>query len=378
MKLEEKLLRLGDSDYYPFHMPGHKRQLVPWDVGSPYGADITEIDGFDNLNDAHGIILEEEKQAAAFYGTEETLFSVNGSTACLLSAISAAVSRNGKVLMARNCHKAVYHAVYLRGLETVYLEPPVDEHHICMAVTGEMVAAALEGDCGIEAVVITSPAYEGIVSDVRAIADVAHRYGKPLIVDEAHGAHFGMHPYFPVSAVKQGADLVVQSLHKTLPAMTQTAVLHRCSERVPPHLIHRFMSIYQSSSPSYILMGSITCCLHLLMERGETLFEPYVQMLIDCRKRLGALSHFALLEGENQDPSKLVLIPTGISPSKAWAKENLSMTGTQLYHILLDRYHIQLEMSLWNLALAMTSVGDTGEGFARLCRAMEEIDDADF
>lgn len=365
MRLEKNLLDYAESDFYPFHMPGHKRQLKPWKVGNPYAIDITEIDGFDNLHDAEGILLEEERRAAKWYGAEESLFSVNGSTACLLAAVSAAVSRNGKILMARNCHKAVYHAVYLRGLEAVYLQPPVNKYQINLGIRPIDVECALRVDDGIEAVLITSPTYEGIVSDVEEIAEIAHRYGKPLIVDEAHGAHFGMHPYFPQSAVKSGADVVIQSLHKTLPSMTQTAILHRCSDRISSKLLNRFMRIYQSSSPSYILMGSITSCLHTIWENKETVFEPYVEMLKCSRERLSGLENFTLLGYPGADPSKLVFLPE---------KEKISMTGEQLYHILLERYHLQLEMALPNLALAMTSVGDTAEGFDRLCRAMEEID----
>lgn len=381
MKLEKRLLDYSESDFYPFHMPGHKRHMKPWKLGNPYDTDITEIEGFDNLHDAEGILLEEEHRAAGWYGTEESLFSVNGSTTCLLAAVSAAVSRNGKILMARNCHKAVYHAVYLRGLEAVYLQPPVDKYQINLGIRPvdvekalqedkaglrpEDVESALRADHGIEAVLITSPTYEGIVSDVKAIAEIAHRYGRPLIVDEAHGAHFGMHPYFPQSAVKLGADVVIQSLHKTLPSMTQTAILHRCSDRISSKLLNRFMRIYQSSSPSYILMGSITSCLHTIWENKEKVFEPYVEMLRCSRERLYRLENFTLLQYPGADPSKLVFLPE---------KEKISMTGEELYHILLERYHLQLEMALPNLALAMTSVGDTAEGFERLCGAMEEID----
>lgn len=383
MRLDEKLLVYSKSDFYPFHMPGHKRNMEPWEVKNPYKVDITEIDGFDNLHDAESILLEEERRAAKWYGAEESMFSVNGSTACLLAAVSAAVSRNGKILMARNCHKAVYHAVYLRGLEAVYLQPPVDKYQLNLGIHPEDVEAALridhareerklsdletalQADNTIEAVLITSPTYEGIVSDVEAIAEIAHRYGKPLIVDEAHGAHFGMHSYFPQSSVKLGADVVIQSLHKTLPSMTQTAILHRCSERVPSKLLHRFMRIYQSSSPSYVLMGSITSCLHMVWEQKERVFGPYVEMLKCSRERLSRLENFTLLQYPGADPSKLVFLPE---------KDKISMTGEELYHILLERYHLQLEMSLPNLALAMTSVGDTKEGFERLCRAMEEID----
>lgn len=364
-RLEEELEKYGQSDYYAFHMPGHKRQMSDAAIAHPFSIDITEIDGFDNLHHATAILQDAQEEAAEFYGVQESIFSVNGSTAALLSVVSAAVRRGGKILMARNCHKAVYHAVYLRDLEAKYLYPKWELQ--TAMVNGPIrpadVELALEADVDIQAVLITSPTYDGVVSDVAAIAAIAHRYGVPLLVDEAHGAHFGLHPYFPVSAVKLGADVVVQSLHKTLPALTQTAILHRCSDRVSSEALHRFMGIYQTSSPSYVLMSSITSCIHVMKDQGNVLFGNYVNLLQTCRERLKELKRIHLVEAEIMDPSKLVL-----------SVENLSMTGSQLYTILLEKYHLQMEMEAPGYVLALTSVGDTEEGFMRLCAALEEID----
>lgn len=361
MNLEDKLSQYEKSDFYPFHMPGHKRRLKPWRVENPYSVDITEIDEFDNLNDPRDLILQEEQKAAAFYKTKETLFSVNGSSACLLAAISAAVSRNGKILIGRNCHKAVYHGIYLRGLETKYLMPKVDSYNIALGISPEEVYEKLEQDDAIEAVLITSPTYEGAVSPVKEIADIVHSFGKVLIVDEAHGAHFSLHPYFPQSAVHMGADLVIQSLHKTLPALTQTALMHRCSSRISSETLRRFMQIYQSSSPSYILMGSITACLHSLQEEKADFFKNYAAQLQELRKNLGILKNIHLWTAAGADPTKLVLLPS-------------HMSGQELSGRLREQYHLEMEMAQENLVLAMTTVGDDAEGFKRLQKALWELD----
>lgn len=231
-RLYKELEAYGKSDFYPFHMPGHKRNPEFVDGVFPFERDITEISGFDNLHHPEGIIKEAQEAAACLYGTKKCLFSVNGSTAALQAAISACVQKGGKILMARNCHKAVYHTLYLRDIQPVYIYPQSDPKlGINGGISPTRVERYLEENQDVEAVLITSPTYDGVVSDVKNIAHAAHKFGIPLIVDEAHGAHLRFSDYFPDSAVELGADIVVQSFHKTLPSMTQTAVLHVCSSR---------------------------------------------------------------------------------------------------------------------------------------------------
>ena len=247
-----------------------------------YGLDITEIDGFDNLHQTVGILKREQEKAARLYGAEQTYFLVNGSTGGILSAIGAVTEKGGRLLMGRNCHKSVYHGAYLQELEVSYLYPELLEYGmtgttavagtgngtitgtIAGAVVPESVEEKLRKEPDIGAVLITSPTYEGVVSDVRKIAAIAHRYGKPLVVDEAHGAHFSLSSYFPESAVHQNADLVIQSLHKTLPALTQTGVLHVSGERTDDNRVEEMLRIFQTSSPSYVLMAGIDRCVRLL------------------------------------------------------------------------------------------------------------------
>ena len=230
--LLERLTEYAGSDAYPFHMPGHKRREIPDGIPGgfpdPYGIDITEIDGFDNLHHAEGILKDAMDEAAAIYGADRSWYLVNGSTCGILSAVFATTENGGKILTARNCHKAVYHAICLNRLEAEYLYPEeITEFGINGGIRAEDVRKALEKDamrCAghsgdvrgkitkIQAVLITSPTYEGVVSDIRAIADAAHEYGIPLIVDEAHGAHLEFADQchsFPKSALKYGADLVI-------------------------------------------------------------------------------------------------------------------------------------------------------------------------
>lgn len=368
-ELDLKLKAYGKSDHYPFHMPGHKR--IALEESSPYSIDITEIDGFDNLHSAEGILKDAQKRAANLYGSKQTYYLVNGSTCGLLAAISAAVKPGGKILMARNVHKAVYHAVYLRQLTTVYLNPKLTEFGIQGAIDPEEVKNCLKQDSEIAAVILTSPTYEGIVSDVKTIAEIVHGYGIPLIVDEAHGAHFGFHEVFPETAVRLGADVVIQSMHKVLPSLTQTALLHLNSSYIKKEKIERFLGIYQTSSPSYVLMAGMERCVRLLREEGEDLFFKYEKRLSDFYQRAEKLQHIHLMtrediapsEGYGFDPSKLVISVKGTS-----------MTGTELYDTLLEKYHLQMEMVSGFYVLAMTSIMDSDAGFCRLMQALEEID----
>lgn len=361
--LYEELRDYGHSDYYGFHMPGHKRNGSVTGAGLPYGIDITEIDGFDDLHHARGILKEAQERAARVYCAEETCFLVNGSTAGILSAILGCTRRGDQILAARNCHKSVYHAIYMNELEPFYIYPQFDaEKELNGPVEPEMVETMLREHPDIRAVMITSPTYDGVISDVKKIAETAHAHGIPLIVDEAHGAHFGFHPYFPERANQLGADVVINSVHKTLPALTQTALIHMNGTIADREEIKRYLHMLQSSSPSYVLMASIDACVNMLETRGGEVFAAYVNLLESTRRQLKGLRHLRLVETD--DASKLVISVKGTN-----------CTGRELNQILLEKYHLQMEMTAGSYVLGITSVGDTKEGMERLVRALYEIDD---
>lgn len=362
IELDQKLEAYVKSDYYPFHMPGHKRNMDAWT--NAYAIDITEIDGFDNLHAPEGILLEAQQRAADLYGSDKTYYLVNGSTCGILAAISAATGRRKKLLMARNAHKAVYHGAYLMELSTVYLQPETTAFGIQGAIAPQKVKEALEKNPDVAAVMITSPTYEGIVSDVETIAKIVHSYNIPLIVDEAHGAHFGFHPAFPETAVRQGADIVIQSMHKVLPSLTQTALLHLNSKYVSSEKIEKFLGIYETSSPSYVFMAGMERCVRMLRTQGKALFSAFEEKLKDFYLKTEELSYIQVMPvNEKKDMSKLVI-----------SVKNTSMTGKELYDILLEKYHLQMEMVSGFYVLAMTSIMDTEEGFLRLYQALKEID----
>ena len=312
--MEKELINNSQSNIYPFHMPGHKRRGS--DIGAgldPYAIDITEIDNFDNLHHAEGIIKEAQAEAAALYGAKRAYFLINGSTCGILAAISAATKRGDKVLVARNCHKAVYHALYLRQLHPVFTYPEITRTRLQGQITEAQIRAAFDENPDIKAVVITSPTYDGVVSDVAAIASVAHAHGALLVVDEAHGAHFGFGGGFPQNAIALGADAVIVSLHKTLPAFTQTALLLLGGMREAA--VEKFLGIYETSSPSYVLMTGIERCIHYVRDNKETVFAQLRSRLDRFYQKVSGLSHlnvvrksdFSADEAYDFDESKIII-----------------------------------------------------------------------
>ena len=344
-RLYDKLIAYSASDFYGFHMPGHKRQKLTG-AGLPYEIDITEIEGFDDLHHARGVLKEAQERAGTLYGAE-TRFLVNGSTAGVLAGVLGCTCRGDEILMARNCHKSAYHAVTLQGLKSRYLYPKYDkELGIYTEIRPEDVREFLSGNSGIRAVLIVSPTYDGVISDIRAIADAAHEYGIPLIVDEAHGAHLGMHPYFYGGAIAAGADVVIHSIHKTLPSLTQTALLHVQGNLADREKIYRHLDMLQSSSPSYVLMASIDACINLLEGEKDQLFDAYVERLEKARGRLRELKNLRLVETEHYDRSKIVI-----------SVNDTGLSGADLDRILRDRYHLEMEMAAGGYRRGLSAAG---------------------
>lgn len=375
--LYSKLKKLENSGIYAFHMPGHKRNAALTGADLPYGIDITEIDGFDDLHHADGILKTAQQRASELYQADETHYLINGSTVGLLSAILGCTHRGDRILMARNCHKSVYNAVFLNGLRPVYIYPDLlsstggEDMDLNGPVTAVQVRELLEKNPDVTAVVITSPTYDGVVSDVQAIAECVHGKGIPLILDEAHGAHFGFHPYFPENGNKLGADIVIHSLHKTLPSLTQTALLHMNGTIADRDRVRMYLDILQSSSPSYVLMASIDECVRLIEEKQKEIFGAYTDMLKTAREELCGMEHLRLWESKDYDRSKILISVPGNITGRG---EKNKFTGKQLHDELGKEYLLELEMSAPNYVIAMTAPGDTENGMSRLVAALKVID----
>lgn len=263
----------------------------------------------------------------------------------------------------------MYNAIELNFLEPIYLKPNINEYGIEEEISVEEVQNKIQQNQDIKLIVITSPTYEGVISNIKEIAKIAHKYSIPVLVDEAHGAHLNFDENLKQhEALNSGADIVIQSLHKTLPALTQTAIMHINGELVSENRIETQLAIFETSSPSYILMSSIQECLNILENQGKELFEKYSKNLkkfYDDTKNLEKLKILGNIVAENlpYDKGKIVVIT-----------KNTNITGKELAEVLRKKYKIEVEMSSINYIIAMTSICDSEENFERLITALKEID----
>ena len=361
----------------PFHMPGHKRNIsfAPYlkELNAKY--DITEIKGYDNLQCPDGIILNVMNNAQKLWNTMHSFLLVNGSTCGILAAINTTCQPKDKVIIARNCHKSVYNAVELLNLKPVFIHPSVNnELHICGSVDPIELSKIINENNDVKAVVITSPTYDGVISDISAICTISHENNIPVIVDEAHGAHLAICEGFGLSAVKSKADIVIQSLHKTLPSLTQTAIAHICTERINPERFLNSLSVFQTSSPSYLLLSSIDCCIDFLIINQERITNKWLNSIDYIDNEIASLKNlYAFYHGTSKnrlydsifsyDRSKLII-----------SVKNTKINGKQLFDILYNDYNIVLEMYADSYVIAMLSMCDKKRSLKKLMKALHKID----
>ncbi len=368
------------GECYPFHMPAHKRRLVPHPALEDwYALDLTEIEGADDLHDASGILQRAMDRTASLWGSRRTWYLVGGSTAGILAAVRGLAPAGSRIIAAANCHRSVRHAVELGMLLPNWLMPPrIGEYGIWGSVTPQQVEEALREVPDCRAVVITSPTYEGVLSDIRGIADVCHTAGVPLFVDEAHGAHLGLFPGFPASALHLGADVVVQSVHKTLPAPTQTALLHLGREALPcvsEREIGRQLDVFETSSPSYPMMGALDAVTRLLEERGDELFRRWSEGLAILDRQTASLKRLRIL-CHGRDRAEMHPEICAFDPGKILVScRGTGLTGPQLKEILHARFGMEAEMAQADTVLLMSGCGDGEEAYSGLAQSLCLLDE---
>lgn len=340
MQLSDKLEKLNS---YPFHMPGHKRNNTFNIIGADI--DITEIDGFDNLHYPTEVIAALEKDIANLFGYKKSIISVNGSTCGILAAICAVCNKGDKIIIARNCHKSVYNACFLMELDVTYIEPDFDEN---LGVYGQVKQNTIDDiivkNTDAKAVVITSPTYEGVISEINCSI--------PLIIDSAHGAHFGFAKWLPKRA---GGDIVIQSLHKTLPCLTQTAIININNQKYFDK-VKLYMDIFETSSPSYILLSSVDKCIDFL-KNSNSAYNEYKILLDSFYARAKKLNNITI--HKNDDITRIIISAKGYS-------------GTELAEHLRN-YGIEPEGATLNFVILISTVADTEYGFNILYDALSDL-----
>lgn len=370
--LEKYFQHYNEKNLLPLHMPGHQRKR---DMGTalPYDYDYTEVEELDNLHAPEGILQEAMNRTAAYYGCSDCFYLVNGSSSGLQAGIFTLLEEGDEVVVARNCHRSVFYALSLRKAKIHFLLPEFWEDFSCFgSVSLKEVERLLREFPKSKALIFTSPSYEGVVSDVEGIAKLCHENGLSLLVDEAHGAHFSPKKgaSFPESAIALGADLVVQSPHKTLCSLTQSAWILGNGERYSREKLSFYLSVFQTTSPSYPLMLSLEKATTLLEREGETLFSHWKKVMKGFREKARTLSYFSFLWEKEEacfamDCSKIFLRALGIPELRL---------GRDLAKLLREDYGIESEMHSGENLLLMTGPFISEEELDRLFLALKDIE----
>ncbi|WP_301173242.1 aminotransferase class I/II-fold pyridoxal phosphate-dependent enzyme [Brevibacillus nitrificans] len=372
--LYEQLERHVKRRPHPFHVPGHKMGHSFDREGkhrfqSILEIDLTEINGTDDLHQPEGVIAEAQQLAAEAFGAEETRFLIGGSTVGNLALIMTVCRPGDKILVQRNCHKSVYHGIIMARATPIFLVPAVDlATGVAAGVRREDVERALQAHPDAKAVFLTNPTYYGMGIDLEKMAATVHRHGIPLLIDEAHGPHFGFHPAFPLSAMQSGADAAVQSTHKMASAMTMSSMLHLQGERIDRERLFRYLAMIQSSSPSYVLMASLDLARRHLVQEAQEEWERLLPQLDKLRERTGRLEW---LEWPKLDASSVYAT---LDPLKLFLHVRTEqLNGFALQHIM-EKHGIFPELADSAHVLLAASAGTCARDLDSLARLLESLD----
>lgn len=371
--IKDFLIKNRGTESVSFHMPGHKGENFFRKYGQGdfleglAGLDTTEIPGADNLHHPQGIIKDLMKAYAEDYSSDYSFLLVNGSSCGIIAAVLAAVPQGKKLLMARNCHRSVYSALTLGNIDPVFI--PVGEYGnegIMGGIEVEAVEKVLDGREDIGAVILPSPNYYGITSPIDKIVDVVHGKNLPLIVDQAHGAHLHFFDKFfpgflPKSAENQGADIIINSIHKTLASFTQSGILNIRGGLTDPAAVMEKLALVESSSPSYLLMASLDVSRDIIHRRGERIFAEWKGNLERFYDRTEKLLGIKLITGSDLDRTKINIDCSA-----------LNITGAELQRKLVKR-EIVPELYTGNILMCMMGIGNERKDYERLSEALEEI-----
>lgn len=351
--LNDALRAFADQDRVRLHMPGHKGRGF---AGARL--DVTELPGTDNLHHPTGAIAESQRELARVYGSKAAHILVGGTTSGLVAAILAGAGEGDAVIVPSHSHRSVLTALTLGRIRGVFIDPVLDETlGFPKAVTLEQVDRALLAHSDCRGMVLTTPTYYGTVSDTRAIAERLHRAGKWLIVDEAHGAHLAFSEAYPTDAVAAGADVVVQSTHKMLGALTQGSLLHRCSERIDGERLSAWLAMLQSSSPNYGLMRSVEGAVAAAADRGGAVFNAI------------ARAHRAAAGASEAADNLFLYAPAGSYDASKWLYGVRDGSGMAVGRRLRAQgIYCEIESPHWLLGL--TGIGTTAEDLGHFTRAV--------
>jgi arginine/lysine/ornithine decarboxylase len=377
------------TPHAPFYAPGHKRGQgisppLANVLGQPvFAADLPELPELDNLYEPSGVIQQAQTLAAAVFGAEQTWFLVNGSTAGIIAAILATCNPGDKIIVPRNAHRSVISGLVLSGAIGIMIHPEYDpEWDLAYSMAPEAIEQALKQHSDTKAILMVYPTYEGICGDISNIADLAHQHQIPLLVDEAHGAHFAFHPDLPISALAAGADLTVQSTHKVLGAMTQASMVHVQGDRLNRYRLSQALQQVQSTSPSYLLLASLDAARHQMATQGEKLMSHTLQLADFARCQLQQIPSLSVFStpGEDYSQKSVKKIAGFVDLDRTRLTVDVSglgISGYQADEILHQQWGITAELPSLRHLTFMISLGNTQADIDQLIQGLTVLSHCD-
>lgn len=302
LPIVEALLKYKEENNSYYAMPGHKGGKVfqQTEEGKLFlnniiNFDITEVDGMDNFHNPEGVIKEAQEELSKYYKSKKSYFLVNGSTSGNMITIFSVFNEHDKIIVERNCHRSVYNSIVLKKLKPIYIKNKISrDYDAPFTIDKEHLFSVMEANKDAKAIFLTYPNYYGLCSDMKAIINKAKEYNMKVLIDSAHGAHFGAVPELPANAVALGADIVVQSAHKTLPSLTQTAFLHvNCEELIEK--VDYYTSVFSTTSPSYLFMASLDYSRYYLEKYGYDVYKELIKLSDEYREKINNLNHFHVI-----------------------------------------------------------------------------------
>ncbi len=363
----EELNNIVDNKLISFHVPGHKLGKI-YDklnytntLNKIYSMDTTEIPGTDNLHSPEGIIKESQERASEVFKSDETYYLINGSTCGIQAAIMALCPPKSKIIANRDCHQSVINACILGDIDPVYINSEIDKNtNILKGINIDDAIKVIDSNLDAKAIILTYPTYYGMTYDLKRVCDYAHSKDIAVIVDEAHGAHLGLSEELPKTALEQGADIVIQSTHKTLPSFTQSSMIHIQGDRVNKEQLVSILKIIESSSPSYMLMASLEIAVDIYNKYGTKLMD---ELLNNIDKLKNSFKENNGIEFYDTDDKTKIFIST----------INMGLIGYELETILREEYNIQVELSNYYGSLLICTIGNDNDDFKSLETALNEI-----
>ncbi|MBE8966731.1 aminotransferase class I/II-fold pyridoxal phosphate-dependent enzyme [Nostocales cyanobacterium LEGE 12452] len=362
----------------PFYTPGHKQgegisqPLADLLGKAVFRADLTELADLDNLFAPQGVIQEAQQLAAEAFGALQTWFLVNGSTCGIEAAILATCGTGDKIILPRNVHSSAIAGLILSGAIPIFLHPEYDPVlDIAHSITPNAVESALQQHPDAKAVLTVYPTYYGVCGDLSAIANITHQYNIPLLVDEAHGAHFAFHPELPTPALAAGADLTVQSIHKVLGAMTQASMLHVQGNRIDGDRISKALQLLQSTSPSYLLLASLDAARQQMALHGKMLMSRTLQLAEEARTRISQIPGLSVLEIPHLagSPGFVALDKTRLTVTVS----GLGLTGFEADEILDEKFAVTAEFASLQHLTFIISLGNTPADIEQLVQGFTTL-----